>query len=401
MPKVSIILTSFNHAKYLHEAIESALNQTFSDFELIIWDDASKDNSWDIIQSYQDPRIKTFRNGENMQPVYGVNKAISEIATGEYIAIHHSDDVWELDKLEKQVTFLDNNHQVGAVFTWVQIIDDYGNDRGFDWFNRKYDRWRLLRELFCGTNHLNHPSVLVRKSCYSDIGLYKYGLAQTADAEMWSRLLLKYEAAILEEPLVKHRLFLDGSNASGSANNSAIRTQNEWNILRSNFLECHNYEEFIRIFPEISQIADGKTFSTIRALAFVSLNPSLLSSAWGFGMNLLYQEIANSNKNGILNHDYDYRNLIKDGGIFDVFGVSHAARLSERDERIVSLQQTITERDEQIINFKQSAIKCNEQIVNLKQTIEERDSHILALYNSTSWRVTQPLRTIMSQLKRV
>lgn len=415
MPKVSIILTSFNHAKYLHEAIESTLNQTFSDFELIIWDDASKDNSWDIIQSYQDPRIKTFRNGENMQPVYGVNKAISEIATGEYIAIHHSDDVWELDKLEKQVIFLDDNHQVSAVFTWVQIIDDYGNDRGFDWFNRKYDRWRLLRELFCGTNHLNHPSVLVRKSCYNDIGLYKYGLAQTADAEMWTRLLLKYEAAILEESLVKHRLFLDGSNASGSANNSTIRTQNEWNILRSNFLECHNYEEFIRIFPEISQIADEKTFSTIRALAFVSLNPSLLSSAWGFGMNLLYQEIANSNKNGILNHDYDYRNLIKDGGIFDVFGVSHVARLSECDERIVSLQQTITERDEQIINFKQaiaerdgqiaiakqSAIKCKEQIVSLKQTIEERDNTLLALYNSTSWRVTQPLRTIMSQLKRV
>lgn len=401
MPKVSIILTSFNHAEYLREAIDSVLNQIFEDYELIIWDDASADESWNIIQSYSDPRIKSFRNDEQRRGVYGINKAISEIATGEYIAIHHSDDVWELDKLEKQVTFLDNNHQVGAVFTWVQIIDDYGNDRGFDWFNRKYDRWRLLRELFCGTNHLNHPSVLVRKSCYSDIGLYKYGLAQTADAEMWSRLLLKYEAAILEEPLVKHRLFLDGSNASGSANSSAIRTQNEWNVLRSNFLEYRNYEEFIRIFPEISQIADGKTFSTIRALAFVSLNPSLPSSAWGFGMNLLYQEIANSNKNGILNHDYDYRNLIKDGGIFDVFGVSHAARLSERDERIVSLQQTITERDEQIINFKQSAIKCNEQIVNLKQTIEERDSHILALYNSTSWRVTQPLRTIMSQLKRV
>jgi|GEM_PF-2401293 len=392
MPKVSIILTSFNHAKYLREAIDSALNQIFTDFELIIWDDASSDNSWEIIQSYQDPRIKAFRNDMQRRGVYGINKAISEVVQGEYIAIHHSDDVWELDKLEKQVAFLDDNHQVGAVFTWVQIIDDYGNDRDFDWFSRKYDRWRLLRELFCGENHLNHPSVLVRKSCYYDVGLYKYGLAQTADAEMWSRLLLKYEAVILEEPLVRHRLFLDGSNTSGSANNSAIRTQNEWNILRGNFLRCHNYEEFIRIFPETSQIADKETFSVIHALAFVSLNPSLPSSAWGFGMDLLYQEIANGNKSEILSNDYDYRNLIKESGLFDVFGVSHAAALAERDGKIAIAH-------EQIVSLKQAIEEQGEQIASLSQVVTERDSQITALYSSTSWRLTRPLRFIMHLIR--
>lgn len=103
MSKVSIILTSFNHAKYLREAIESALNQTFSDFELIIWDDASTDDSWEIIQSYSDPRIKSFRNDVRRRGIYGINRAISEVAEGEYIAIHHSDDVWELNKLALRI----------------------------------------------------------------------------------------------------------------------------------------------------------------------------------------------------------------------------------------------------------------------------------------------------------
>ena len=89
--RVSVILTSYNHAKYLKEAIDSVLDQTFSDFELIIWDDASTDESWHIITSYSDKRIKSFRNDVHKRALWGMNKAISEIAAGEYIAIHHSE----------------------------------------------------------------------------------------------------------------------------------------------------------------------------------------------------------------------------------------------------------------------------------------------------------------------
>ena len=85
-PKVSIVLTSFNHEKYLSESIDSVLAQTYTNFELIIWDDASADQSWSIISCYSDPRIKAFCNEKNKGPVYGINKAITEVATGEYIA---------------------------------------------------------------------------------------------------------------------------------------------------------------------------------------------------------------------------------------------------------------------------------------------------------------------------
>src|SRR6266699_4058638 len=91
MPKVSVILTSFNHGRYVQEAIDSVLEQTFDDFELIIWDDASTDNSWYLINQFTDARIKAFRNTEQKRAIWGLNSAISQVASGQYIAVHHSD----------------------------------------------------------------------------------------------------------------------------------------------------------------------------------------------------------------------------------------------------------------------------------------------------------------------
>lgn len=372
-PKVSVILTSFNHALFLREAIDSVLNQTFQDFELIIWDDASKDNSWDIIQSYNDPRIKSFRNDEQRRGVYGLNKAISEVALGEFIAIHHSDDVWEEKKLEKQFDIFTQCPDIGAVFTWVQIIDENGYKLDLDWFNRPYNRWQLLRELFSGENHLNHPSALVRKSCYDSVGLYKFGLAQTADAEMWSRLLLQHNAAVVEERLVKHRFFSDGSNTSSLSNNNKIRAQNEWYILRCNFLNCKKFEDLLQIFPEISEVCSEKDFSIVRALAYVSLTPNMPRSAWGFGINILYHEITNTVHSSALCNEYDYRNLFTESGLFDVYGI-----LS----------------DTEIDNLQKHIVEQNKRLASQAQYIE-------TLLQSRSWRWTKPLRFISHHTQRI
>src|SRR5437867_6559888 len=99
MPRVSVVLSSFNHGKYIEEAIDSVLGQTFDDFELIIWDDASTDNSWYLINQFSDPRIVTFRNAEQKRAIWGLNNAISQVVSGQYIAVHHSDDVWEPGRL--------------------------------------------------------------------------------------------------------------------------------------------------------------------------------------------------------------------------------------------------------------------------------------------------------------
>src|SRR5258706_8949117 len=183
--RVSVILTSYNHSKYLREAIDSVLSQTFTDFELIIWDDASTDGSWPIITSYSDPRVRAFHNDVQKRGLWGINKSISELALGEYIAVHHSDDIWEPQKLEKQVAFLDEHPEIGAVFSNALIIGE--NSEPFEDTSHFYykifeqpnrTRYEWLNYFYFHGNALCHPSVVIRKACYKNCGLYRYGFAQ-------------------------------------------------------------------------------------------------------------------------------------------------------------------------------------------------------------------------------
>jgi glycosyltransferase involved in cell wall biosynthesis len=141
MPRVSVIFTSFNHGSYIDEAIDSVLHQSFDDFELIVWDDASTDDSWRLINQFADPRIAAFRNAERKRAVWGLNKAISQVASGQYIAVHHSDDVWEPDKLEKQVACMEQNgEKTGLVYCWSILVDKAGQFEGFQPSSREEGR---------------------------------------------------------------------------------------------------------------------------------------------------------------------------------------------------------------------------------------------------------------------
>ena len=254
-PKISIFLTSYNHGKYLHESIKSVLNQTYQDYELIILDDASQDDSWEIIHSYTDPRIKAFRNAENRKGIR-LNDAIVKLSAGEYIAVHHSDDVWEDRKLEKQVAYLDSHPQIGAVFTLVTLIDEqsqifsdlYHKDyRIFDQPNRTRHEW--LNHFFFIGNALCHPSILIRRDCYQDMGLPRRGLAQVPDLDGWIRLCMKYEIFILQEKLIRFRIRAGAKNASGNRPDTRIRDHYEKLQLLNNYRSISTAEEFIKYFP--------------------------------------------------------------------------------------------------------------------------------------------------------
>ncbi len=331
MPRVSVILTSFNHAEYLQEAINSVLDQTFSDFELIIWDDASEDESWSIISAYKDPRIKAFRNDCSRRGVYGVNQAIEHIAQGAYVAIHHSDDVWLPDKLSKQVAALDSHPDWGAVFTWAVIIDDHGMEQPNPWFSLpQMTRWEWLRLLFIGENHLNHPSVLIRRECFRQVGLYRYGLAQTGDAEMWSRLLLAYDIHVIEEALTKHRIFLSDRNTSGSKGPRLVRTENEWNILRLNFFHSVACEDLFRIFPGLDKYRRPTGCIQEFVLSMACLTECQSRSAWHLGLSTLYGLVATAESGRAVHelYGFDYRDLVALSGQCDTFGLE-ARRTAE------------------------------------------------------------------------
>jgi len=345
MPKVSIILTSYNHAKYLREAIDSTLAQTFTDFELIIWDDASTDNSWEIIQSYDDPRIKAFRNDQQRRGIYGINKAISEVAQGEYIAIHHSDDVWEPDKLEKQVEFLAGHSDIGAVFTNALAIGEDSKPfidethfyyKRFDQPNRTRHEW--LRYFYEKGNALCHPSVLIRKQCYMDCGLYRYGLAQIGDLDMWIRLTLKHQIHVIQDRLVRFRVRSNESNTSGNRPQTRSRGLYEFTLLLNNYLLLSESDDLIRVFPEAGKYCYGDSPVLRYALAMAMLEIKSFAFVVQFPLNILFQVLSDPIESSMVR--FEASDFIHLTGELDPLRILEFERLSqaERSEAVKQVQ---------------------------------------------------------------
>lgn len=297
MPKVTVTMPSYNHEAFIAEAIQSVLNQTFQDFEILIVDDCSTDNSVDIIKSFKDPRITLIVNSKNKGVCYGHNLMI-KLAKGEYIAVINSDDVWEPFKLEEQVNFLDNNANYGAVFSNVEFIREDGSIfdsyHGYDWFNsQNKSRYEWLRSFFYLENHLAHPTAVIRREAHEEVGNYNLLIALSQDYHLWIRLCLKYEIYVLPKKLTKFRI-LDGDR-NGSATNikNVFRFAFESNYILNNFLLIKEFSTLIKIFPEVQDyIKPGSAIEDIPlllGLVAIQSNNSLLHN---WGIKILYEALS-------------------------------------------------------------------------------------------------------------
>ncbi len=209
--RVSVCIPTYNGAKYLGEAITSVLNQTLSDFELIIVDDCSTDTTEAVIKSFSDNRIKYFKNPVHLGLVGNWNKCI-ELSSGQYVYIFHQDDVMMPENLEEKARVLEENPTVGMVHSNVHQIGPEG-ELISEWWYFKPDLSRdviqsgfeYFKTLLLGPNIVSCPSVMVRRKCYEHLGGFDSQLPFTADWEMWMRIALFYDVAYLAKSLVKYR----------------------------------------------------------------------------------------------------------------------------------------------------------------------------------------------------
>ena len=344
MPLVSVILTSYNLGKFLRESIDSVLAQTFRDFELIIWDDCSSDDSWEIITGYRDPRIKSYRNDRQRRAVYGINKSISEVARGKYIATHNSDDVWEPEKLEKQVRFMNENPSIGALFTNVLTIGEDGEplkDRShfystiFEQPNRSRYEW--LRHFFYHGNALCHPSVLIRKECYEKVGLYRIGLAQLYDLDMWIRVCLEYEIHVLPEKLFRFRVRDGEMNVSGDRPETRNRTEVEFYDLLRYYLSLDTFARMLEVFPEARQYSHPEGFEARFVLAMMALHEKMAFPCGKlFGLELLlelFRDEASAREVERL-YNFDQRDLIALTGKHAIFALASFKDLDRQNKEL-------------------------------------------------------------------
>ena len=259
MPKISVIMSCFNHDKFVSDAIKSVLNQRFSDFEFLIIDDNSTDTTFDIVNSFNDPRIKIFRNDKNFGMVLNTNSLIKK-STGEYIAIINSDDSWQPEKLEKQLDFLENNCNYGACFTTANIIyEDNKIIKNQIQDSLKYlefNRHGFLNYFFFFNNPLCYPSVLIRKKVFEKTGLFNPAFIILLDIEMWIRIAFAgFEIKILNENLTNFRILKNAKNLSGKNHKTIIRNSLEFKEIYKSYQNIVNYDEFIKIFPDYEKIS--------------------------------------------------------------------------------------------------------------------------------------------------
>ncbi len=204
-PKVTVLMSVYNGEKYLREAIDSILGQTFKDFEFLIIDDGSTDGSLEIIRSYADPRIWLIQNEENIGLTRSLNKGL-KLSQGQYIARMDADDISLLERLEKQVHFLDEHMGVGLVSSSYIKINVDGEEIGYQKVSTENDeiKERLLRfNCFC------HPSAVFRRECIERVGAYRETFEIAQDYDLWLRIAEEFEVANIEEPLCKWRVCPD------------------------------------------------------------------------------------------------------------------------------------------------------------------------------------------------
>lgn len=203
MPKISVILPVYNGEAYLPLAIDSVLAQTYTDFELIIINDASTDATEFIIQKYQaaDPRIVYHKNETNLKVVGSLNKGIS-LSKGEYIARMDADDFSLPTRFEKQVSYLDTHPEISMVDVLMTYFDE--NGEMLNQTNARIFSPADIKKALPKNNPLGHSSIMIKGGILRD---YAYRNTNFEDYELWLRLIAGGHAiAKIEAPLLLYRI---------------------------------------------------------------------------------------------------------------------------------------------------------------------------------------------------
>jgi glycosyltransferase involved in cell wall biosynthesis len=200
-PLISVIIPAYNCEKSIKETINSVLQQTFTDFELIVINDGSQDSTLDVINSIQDTRMKVFsfeNAGGNISRNRGLN-----LAVGNYISFLDADDIWTPDKLESQLEALQKNPEAHVAYSWTDYIDEEGN---FLVSGRRVSVNGDVYEKLLINNFLeNGSNPLIRKEALVELDGFDESLKAAQDWDMWLRLAAKYSFVAVPKVQILYR----------------------------------------------------------------------------------------------------------------------------------------------------------------------------------------------------
>ncbi len=229
---VSVCINVYNAEKFILKTVNSVINQSYKNLQIIIVDDCSTDSTYDIIKSINDDRIEIYKTSFNGHMSFACNEALKH-ANGDYIAHLDADDLWLPEKIEKQVDFLEENLEYGACFTHAEIIDDDDNiaDESQNFLReifalKNHTHAELYRFFYDNSNKLCHSSVLFRKEIAQKVGMYDTTILYLQDFDYWMRLLTGAHLYIYPERL---------SLVRRHADNNSDMNEEKWNAHNTEF----------------------------------------------------------------------------------------------------------------------------------------------------------------------
>jgi glycosyltransferase involved in cell wall biosynthesis len=200
-PLVSVFIPVYNAEGYIEDAIDSVLNQTYQNFEIIVLNDGSTDQTQHILKELakKDERIKIYKNEQNLGLTLTRNKGIN-LCKGEYIALLDADDLMVKQRIEKQIDFLKTNPDYDAVSSWMQIFDQYGLKQ----IIRYRETMNDYKSVSIFYSPISHAAALFKSSVIQKLG-YRTPFKFAEDYDMWFRFLMHYKVAVIPEVLYLYR----------------------------------------------------------------------------------------------------------------------------------------------------------------------------------------------------
>jgi glycosyltransferase involved in cell wall biosynthesis len=206
IPLVSVVMPVYDGERFLAEAIESVLGQSYGHLELVLVDDGSSDRSWEIAREYasRDARVRPFRNERNLGIVQTRNRAFAEADPGsEYFAVMDGDDVCMPDRIERQVAFLQAHPEHAIVGGNTLIIDEHGDQIGVRRYPSAHEQ---IARVITRYNPIAQPTVMIRRSALDAVGRYSERFPRCQDYDLWLRMAARFKVANLDAYTLKYRI---------------------------------------------------------------------------------------------------------------------------------------------------------------------------------------------------
>jgi len=401
-PLVSVVIPSYNHEPFVGESVKSILDQTYPNFEIVMTDDGSRDGTPDVVRGFRDPRIEIEVFPENRGAAVALNSAIRR-SRGEFLCMLSSDDFFLPGKLEKQVAFLTANPGIAAVFGMPRFIDERGEflpGGGFmgDIFQSPFkenlqSRQDWLRYFFFRGNCLCHPTVMVRRSAYDDVGLFNPRLANLPDLDMWVRLCVEHDIHVMSDELIAMRVLENNRNMSAPRRDAILRHHIEYyNILKHyrRLPRCLIVEVFARDIDSKNGIAEIAGTTLLAQLSLSGQQPAHKLLA----IDILFEQAV----------DGDYRLLHDVTGSLDVFGIDAQHESSELRGRLVSAQSEIDRLSSDLSNTRSETARLAETqsaaeavIGRLAAMLAATKADFDAFKNSRFYKVATAIKRIRSK----